>query len=231
MKDPRHCPGLPPAVASAAVPGAGQASTGSLALPGAFLMLRPVESAPPDDGQLMCRYADGDVTAFDVLYDRHRLPLWRFLLRQLADEAATADVFQDTWARVVGAADRYRPTAPFAAWLYRIAQHCCVDHWRRRGRQVRREVAADEEWLAALPDHAEPGPDTWASREQALEALAREVGRLPEAQRTAFLMYAEAGLSLDDIAAATGVGPETAKSRLRYATAKLRLALQGEDGA
>jgi RNA polymerase sigma-70 factor (ECF subfamily) len=44
-------------------------------------------------------------------------------------------------------------------------------------------------------------------------------------------MYAEAGLSLEDIAAATGVGPETAKSRLRYATARLRLALQGENGA
>jgi RNA polymerase sigma-70 factor (ECF subfamily) len=194
-------------------------------------MLRPVDPAPPDDGQLMCRYADGDVAAFDVLYERHRLPLWRFLLRLLADEAATADVFQDTWARVVAAADRYRPTAPFPAWLYRIAHHCCVDHWRRKGRQAQREVAADEDWLAALPDPAEPGPDSWASREQALEALAREVERLPEAQRTAFLMYAEAGLSLEDIAAATGVGPETAKSRLRYATAKLRLALQGEDGA
>ncbi len=194
-------------------------------------MLRPVDSTPPDDGQLICRYADGDVDAFDALYQRHRVPLWRFLLRLLTDESATADVFQDTWARVVGAADRYRPTAPFAAWLYRIAHNCCMDHWRRTGRRSRREVAADEEWLAALPDPAEPGPVSHAMQQQSFEALLHAVKQLPDAQRVAFLLYAEAGLSIGEIADATGVGPETAKSRLRYATARLRLALARETNA
>jgi DNA-directed RNA polymerase specialized sigma24 family protein len=45
---------------------------------------------------------------------------------------------------------------------------------------------------------------------------------LPDAQRTAFLMYVEGGLALPEIAAATGVGVETAKSRLRYAVSRLR---------
>ncbi len=212
---------------AAALDGNG-ASLAGLALVRPSLILQGVDAAPPDDGQLMCRYADGDVTAFDTLYERHRVPLWRFLRRLLADETVTADVFQESWARVVAAADRYRPTAPFAAWLYRIAHNCCVDHWRRSGRQAQREVAADDDWLAAMPDCNDPGPAALAMRQQSLESLSRALAQLPDAQRAAFLMYAEAGLSLADIAAATGVGPETAKSRLRYATAKLRLALEDE---
>lgn len=191
-------------------------------------MLQSVDALPPDDGQLMCRYADGDVAAFDTLYERHRVRLWRFLRRLLVDESVTADVFQETWARVVTAADRYRPTAPFGAWLYRIAHNCCADHWRRSGRQAQREVAADDDWLAAMPDCEDPGPAVLAIRQQSLEALSSALDQLPDAQRATFLMYVEGGLSLAEIASVTGVGPEAAKSRLRYAAAKLRLAM-GED--
>lgn len=188
------------------------------------LMLPTVQDDASEDGQLICRYADGDVTAFERLYEKHRLPLWRFLRRHLREDAATADVFQETWARVVANADRYRPTAPFGAWLYRIAHHCCVDHWRRSGRTRRREVAG-EDALAGLPDTAAPGPAEHAMHAQAAETLQAAVAQLPDEQRAAFLMYAECGLSLAEIAHSTGVGLETAKSRLRYAAAKLRLAM------
>lgn len=188
------------------------------------LMLPTVQDDASEDGRLICRYADGDVAAFERLYEKHRLSLWRFLQRHLREDAATADVFQETWARVVAHADRYRPSAPFGAWLYRIAHHCCVDHWRRSGRTRRREVA-NEDALAALPDTAARGPAEHAMHAQAAEALHAAVAQLPDEQRAAFLMYAECGLSLAEIAHATGVGLETAKSRLRYAAAKLRLAM------
>jgi len=189
------------------------------------LMLASVEHPADDDAQLMCRYADGDVAAFEQLYARHRVALWRFVLRHLRDAAATDDVFQETWARVVANADRYRPTAPFGAWLYRIAHNCCADQWRRSGRAARRQHEDGESLLASLPDCAAAGPAEQAMQEQAQEALRAAVEQLPDAQRAAFLMYAEGGLSLEEIAAATGVGPETAKSRLRYAVARLRRTL------
>lgn len=192
-------------------------------------MLPIVDLDRLDDGQLMCRYADGNLVAFETLYARHKGPLWRFVLRRLRDETATADVFQDAWARVVANADKYRPTAPFGAWLYRIAHNCCVDHWRRSGRSSGREVACDDDMLASLPDRQTPGPDSQAMSQQALEALHSAVGQLPDEQRTAFLMFAEGGLSVLEIAEATGVGPETAKSRLRYAAAKLRQSLAGTE--
>lgn len=63
------------------------------------------------------------------------------------------------------------------------------------------------------------------SQEQG-EALIAAVGQLPPDQREAFLLQAEAGMSVEEIAAATGVNFETAKSRLRYARASLRRQLQ-----
>ena len=88
------------------------------------------------DAQLMLRYAAGDARAFDELYTAHRHGLWRFIRRSVQNPAATDDVFQECWSRVIGSRERYRPTARFRTWLYRIAYNCCMDHWRRSGRRA-----------------------------------------------------------------------------------------------
>ncbi len=64
------------------------------------------------------------------------------------------------------------------------------------------------------------------SRQQA-EAFLEALAQLPDTQREAFVLQAEGGLSVDEVASATGVGAETAKTRLRYARAKLRMLLSG----
>jgi len=194
---------------------------------GTSTKLVTVSHDSPDDGKLMLQYGAGNAAAFEELYSRHRAPLWRFVLRNLQDEAATADVFQEIWARVIAHRERYTPTARFTTWLYRIAHNCCVDHWRRVGRSTRREHPAGEEVLAGLADDGAPAPDEDAENEEQAAALQAALRELPEAQRAAFLLYVEGGLGLVDIAAATGVGVETAKSRLRYAAARLRDALTG----
>jgi len=194
---------------------------------GASTKLLAVSQDPPDDGELMLRYGAGDAAAFEALYARHRASLWRFVQSNLRDETAAADVFQDTWARVVAYRERYRATARFTTWLYRIAYHCCVDHWRRTGRLARQEHPGGQMALKGLADCAAAGPEAQAEGAEQVEALQAALRELPEAQRAAFLLYVEGGLGLADIAAATGVGIETAKSRLRYAAARLRAALTG----
>jgi RNA polymerase sigma-70 factor (ECF subfamily) len=184
--------------------------------------LGPVNVEPSDDARLMLRYGAGDAAAFEELYSRHRAPLWRFVLRNLRDEAATADVFQDIWTRVIAHRERYTATAKFTTWLYRIAHNCCVDHWRRSGRAARREHPAGDDVLVSMVDRDAPTPDEDAQSDERAAALLAALRVLPDAQRTAFLMYVEGGLALPEIAAATGVGVETAKSRLRYAVSRLR---------
>jgi len=182
---------------------------------------------PDADAQLMLRYAAGDARAFDELYERNRAGLWRFIRRLVRDAAATDDVFQECWARVIGSRGRYRPSARFTTWLYRIAHNCCMDHWRKSGRRAAHE-AADDDAIAAAADPPASRPQAIAVAGEARVRLAAALARLPEEQRVAFLLYVEGGLSVAEIAEQTGAGAETAKSRLRYAVARLKEAL-GDD--
>jgi RNA polymerase sigma-70 factor (ECF subfamily) len=165
------------------------------------------------DEELMLAYRDGDAGAFEKLYARHRGALYRFVLRSLKDRGVAEELFQEAWIRVIEARGRYAPSARFTTWLYTIAHNLLVDHWRRKGLTL---VELDDEHAA---------PDNPAQQAEAREAAARflqALEALPHAQREAFLLHEEAGMSVAEIAAATGSDEEAAKSRLRYAMAKLK---------
>ncbi len=187
--------------------------------------------ADADDVALMSAFAAGHVQAFEWLYQRHHAPLYRFVRRLLGrDGVAQADeVFQDTWLRVVLAKDRYVPHgASFRTWLFTLAHHRAIDVLRRSGREVPLPDGDDAEPF--VPD-GQPW-SSWPRPEDAIDELVfwRRAGakllecleELPLAQKTAFLLHHEDGITLDEIARALGVGFETAKSRLRYALVKLR---------
>ena len=61
----------------------------------------PAMEAGDADAQLMLRYAGGDARAFDQLYANHKSALWRFIRRTVGSQAATDDVFQECWSRVI----------------------------------------------------------------------------------------------------------------------------------
>lgn len=200
--------------------------------PGPGLTLAGMEHLPPrpadepSDDALMRAWAGGDVAAFERLYGRHRERLHRFLLRQLRDPGLADEVFQDTWQRVVAAGADWRPDAPFATWLYRIARNRVADHWRAS--QYRPPAPADAEERSLRVED----PETPERRMDALQrhrGLQEALDALPGEQREVVLLRLEQELSLEEIGAITGVGRETVKSRLRYAMDKLRAALAGRD--
>jgi RNA polymerase sigma-70 factor (ECF subfamily) len=172
------------------------------------------------DEALMGAYRDGDTAAFDALYARHRAPLYRFVLRGVKSRGLAEELYQDIWMRVVEARLRYSPTARFTTWLYTIAHNRLVDHWRRK------ELAAVEpEEAEQVPAGAEADPAGRAEGRQALARLAQAIEALPRAQREAFLLHEETGMTALEIAAVTDSDPEAVKSRLRYAYAKLKAAV------
>ena len=181
----------------------------------------------PSDEDLMLRYAGGDAGAFDLLYRRHRGPLYRFLLRQLGDPASAEELFQDVWMRVINARDRYEVRAKFSTWVYAIAHNRLMDFHRAASRAV---LLDQEQSESALAEIAAPEIEAalQLDRKRAAVRLLAALAELPEAQREAFVLQQEGDLSLEEIAAVTGVSRETVKSRLRYAVAKLRLNLGGK---
>jgi RNA polymerase sigma-70 factor (ECF subfamily) len=179
----------------------------------------------PADEELMRRYGGGDAGAFETLYRRHRGPLYRFLLRQLRNDAATAEeLFQDVWMRVIDSRRRYEARAKFSSWVYAIAHNRLMDFYRASGKAKFLDQEESEAAIEMLPA-GDPPADTLIDRKRAAERLLAALAELPEAQREAFLLQQEGEFSLEEIAQATGVNRETAKSRLRYALAKLRASL------
>ena len=188
---------------------------------GSRVQLRPM--TPDDDGELMLRYVRGDLRAFETLYGRHRGGLYRYLARHTRNTETANDLFQEVWSKVIVSRDRYEPRAQFKTFLYRIAHNCFIDHCRRSA--VRHETSgAEDGWESAIPGSEQDRPDTRAEQAQMTARYRAALSALPSEQRDVLLLY-ESGLSLDEIATISAVGAETAKSRLRYAVAKLRATL------
>ena len=180
----------------------------------------------PADEELMLSYAAGDGGAFETLYRRHRGPLYRFLLRQVSEAATAEELFQDVWMRVIDSRGRYQPRARFTSWMYAIAHNRLMDFYRASGRAKFLAQEDAEEAIDSVPAD-DPPPETLVERKRLAGRLLAALAELPEAQREAFLLQQEGDLSVEEIGAATGVSRETAKSRLRYALAKLRASLEG----
>nr|WP_295770870.1 sigma-70 family RNA polymerase sigma factor [Rhodoferax sp.] len=182
------------------------------------------------DESLMLGYAAGNLQAFNLLYDRHEMGVWRYVFRSVRVQAIADDLLQDVWFALARQAPNYQPTAKFKTWLFTLAHNRLVDHFRT----VKRHVSLDDDdgesdsvaLVQTLAANSGFGPlKRLESKEQA-RALLEAIEALPFAQREAFMLQAEAGMDVQDIATTTGVSFETAKSRLRYARSRLRELLQ-----
>jgi RNA polymerase sigma factor (sigma-70 family) len=179
------------------------------------------------DENLMLRFGRGEADAFDSLYRRHEARVFRYLHRNLRNEASANDLMQEVWFAVVRKAVDYQPTAKFTTWLFTIAHNRMVDMIRAGGRLQSLDAgdtAASEgtSLLDSLAADAKLEPPAEVQSQEEAVALLLAVAQLPPEQRSAFLLQAEGELSVEEIAVATGSNFETVKSRLRYARAKLR---------
>lgn len=186
-----------------------------------------LEDARTDEG-LMLAYKAGEASAFEHLYQRYRSRLFRYLAHQCSDAKLAEELYQDIWLRVVNARADYEPLAKFSTWLFRIAHHRLIDHYRRHARDkaLLWESAGEENTIDDFPAPAELTPPAQVERLQLKARISAALAELPEPQREAFLMAEEGGMTLEEIASATGTGRETVKSRLRYAMTKLRQTLK-----
>ncbi len=173
----------------------------------------------------MLRYQSGDAGAFDALYARHRIGLHRFIARQCRVAERIDEIYQDVWMNVIAAAPRYSVQAQFRTWLFTIAHNKLMDYFRANAKAEARlyDAKAGEETVdIEFPGARTEEPEVQAESNRARTAILKALDSLPAPQREAFLLAEEAGMTVAEIAAATGVPLEAAKSRLRYAIAKLR---------
>jgi RNA polymerase sigma factor (sigma-70 family) len=180
--------------------------------------------AGEDDEALMVRYARGDVAAFDLLYRRHEMRVWRYLERNVGNRATADELMQEVWFAVARDAPRYQPTARFTTWLFTIAHNRMIDSIRTNRPQVSLETLGYEAGSVVEQLTADPsaGPLAAAVALDQFKALNQAIEKLPREQREAFMLQVEGDLGVEEIALITDSSFETTKSRLRYARTKLR---------
>lgn len=178
------------------------------------------------DEELMLRYRDGELSAFQELYRRHSQGLYRFVAWRSPRRSWADEIVQDAWASLHAARAQYlpQPQASFRTYLYQIARNRLVDLLRQRGEQPE---AID------APELADDGatPQQSAERRQQQALLHAAIAALPYEQKEALVLQQFSAMSIADIAVVTQAEPETVKSRLRYAMQKLRAQLAQPAGA
>lgn len=189
------------------------------------------------DEELMLAYGNGDVGAFEIIYERHRGALYRYLLRQCGKAEDAQELFQDVWTNLIRARKRYEVRAKFTTYLFRLAHNRVVDFYRKSTNNpisMSNPLGPDNEDggdIDELSASDREQPQRQAELRRLGERLLAAIDQLPAAQREAFLLREEAGFTIEQIGEITGVNQETAKSRLRYAVAKLRVSIKDEVGS
>jgi len=161
----------------------------------------------------MTRVQAGDEAALGELLGRWRSRLYAFLWRRAGD--AADDLFQETWLRVVRAAERFDPQRRFSTWLFQIANNLCRDRARRGAVAEAHRDAMREEMLHDPRRLEAPALDLRLD-------MHRRIHALPERLREVLLLRYYHQLSEAEIADVVGIPRGTVKSRLHHAVRALR---------
>lgn len=173
------------------------------------------------DETLMLIWVEGDEHAFEALYHRHKDAVYRFLYYRCGSQLHAEELLQDVWLRLHKNREGYYPGAKFTTYLYTIARTRLIDYYRT----ARPQTDDFDEVAHQKQPSGDELPEQIAEYREGSERLRVAIAALPEDQREVVLMRLDADMSSEEIAAVQGISPNTVKSRMRYAIAKLKQAL------
>ena len=157
----------------------------------------PGSGGPSGDAKLIERYLEGDLKAFDELYEKYKKRLYAYVNRVVPGQSAVADdVFQMTWIKALKQLHAYKHNEKFLAWMTRIAHNLAVDHFRK----TRKEVSGEEMPEAAFTAGGDKTPWKTLDNRELAAALENCVEKLKAEQREVFVLRQEE-FSFKEIAA------------------------------
>ena len=173
------------------------------------------------DERLLEEAAKGNTAAFQILYERYRDPIFRFVYRLLGSVEAAEDVTHDCFLSLIKEPGRFDSTrASLRTYLYAAARNQAAKRYQSFGRETALEELADE------PRSADRrGPMALVLENELASEVEQAIASLPPLQREALILFEYDDLSLVEIAAVVGADSGTVKSRLFRAREKLRARL------
>jgi RNA polymerase sigma-70 factor (ECF subfamily) len=173
------------------------------------------------DERLLAEAANGDGTAFQILYERYRDPIFRFAYRLLGSVEAAEDVAHDCFLSLIKDPRRFDATrASLRTYIYAAARNLAAKRYNSLGRETGIEELADEPQVTEGHD-----PMARVLDNELASEVERAIASLPPLQREALVLFEYDELSLAEIAAVVGADANTVKARLFRAREKLRARL------
>ena len=165
----------------------------------------------------MRRIREGDMEAFRLLVEAHQSRIVGTISKMLGSEVEAEDLAQQVFIRVWRSAPRYKPTAKFTTWLFRITRNLVFNEMRRK-----RHFVDQADDLMEPAERKERGPDQVLLEEELQTAIQDAISKLPEAQRLAIVLRRYEELPYEEIAKVMGTTVPAVKSILFRARAELR---------
>lgn len=174
------------------------------------------------DELLLQRAGEGDQAAFQELYERHRLPVFRFAYRLLGSIETAEDVTHDCFLSLIRRPGSFDPErASLRTYLFAAARNLAMKHFRRLGRE-----GSLDELTEAQVASSKQEPLRRVLREELVNQVRDAVLALPPLQREAVVLFEYEDLSLSEIAAITQSDVGAVKARLHRAREGLRRMLR-----
>ncbi len=171
-------------------------------------------SAHPD-ADLLRRIGKRDEAALRLLFSRHRLQVFRFLVRMVRSEAIAEELTNEVFLEVWRHASSYEGRSTVATWMLSIARNRAASLMRKR-----RDEALDDEQAAAVPDDADD-PEVATQKGDKAAAIRRCMARLSADHREIVDLVYYHEMSVSEVAEVTGIPEATVKTRMFYARKKL----------
>ena len=187
-------------------------------------MKKITPSKEVDTDELVKRFQQGEISAFDELVERYQSRIYNITYRYTRNPEDALDLVQEVFIKAFKALGKFQRRSAFYSWLYRVAVNVCVDFLRRKSRQ-HQPVSLDEVINAEvilLQKRREFLPDDAVVRTELRRKISESVLQLPPRQQTVFMLRHRDGLQLKEIAAAIGRSEGTVKAHLFHANRRMR---------
>jgi RNA polymerase sigma-70 factor (ECF subfamily) len=178
----------------------------------------------PTDNELMEQVRDGKVEKLAILFERHQIMLYNFFLRLTGNRAASEDLVQEVFIRILKYRAGYQGESRFVVWMFQIARNAHIDFLRKR----KEELPLDDQFAEA--PSLERRPEDRFEADQEARLVRQALDKLPPKKRELLVLFRFQDLRLREIAELLDVQVGTVKVQVHRALkdlSRIYLELQG----